>query len=235
MVSGLTDLKKLKERRKDMSLLEQIQEFQKGFLEQVPEETLKIMQSGTEKLIKSGIAEKCLKEGDKIPAFTLPNPKNERVSSDIMLSKGPLVINFYRGAWCPYCNLELRAYQEVLPEILNLGAQLVAISPNLPDNSLSSIEKHSLTFEVLSDIGNKISRQFGLVFTLDALLQPLYKQFGIDIPASNGDESYELPIPATYVVNPDGIIKLAFVDADYTKRLDPNEVIETLRNLSQKT
>jgi|TARA_Y100000294_G_C8561913_1_gene339404 peroxiredoxin len=218
-----------------MSLLEQIKEFQKGFLEQVPEETLKIMQSGTEKLIKSGIAEKCLKEGDKIPAFTLPNPKNERVSSDIMLSKGPLVINFYRGAWCPYCNLELRAYQEVLPEILNLGAQLVAISPNLPDNSLSSIEKHSLTFEVLSDIGNKISRQFGLVFTLDALLQPLYKQFGIDIPASNGDESYELPIPATYVVNPDGIIKLAFVDADYTKRLDPNEVIETLRNLSQKT
>ena len=218
-----------------MSLLEQIQEFQKGFLEQVPEETLKIMQSGTEKLIKSGIAEKCLKEGDKIPAFTLPNPKNERVSSDIMLSKGPLVINFYRGAWCPYCNLELRAYQEVLPEIIDLGAQLVAISPNLPDNSLSSIEKHSLTFEVLSDIGNKISRQFGLVFTLDAQLQPLYKQFGIDIPASNGDESYELPIPATYVVNPDGIIKLAFVDADYTKRLDPNEEIETLRNLSQKT
>ena len=171
-----------------MSLLEQIQEFQKGFLEQVPEETLKIMQSGTEKLIKSGIAEKCLKEGDKIPGFSLPNAKNEMVSSGIMLGKGPLVINFYRGAWCPYCNLELRAYQEVLPEIIDLGAQLVAISPNLPDNSLSSIEKHSLTFEVLSDIGNKISRQFGLVFTLDALLQPLYKQFGIDIPASNGDE-----------------------------------------------
>ena len=218
-----------------MSLLEQIKEFQKGFLEQVPEETLKIMQSTTEKLIKTGIVEKCLKEGDAIPAFSLPNAKNEMVSSDTMLGKGPLVINFYRGAWCPYCNLELRAYQEVLPEIIDLGAQLVAISPNLPDNSLSSIEKHSLTFEVLSDIGNKISRQFGLVFTLDAQLQPLYKQFGIDIPATNGDESYELPIPATYVVNSDGIIRLAFVDADYTKRLDPNEVIQALRNLSRKT
>lgn len=218
-----------------MSLLEQIQEMQKGFMEQVSEENLKIMQSATEKLIKSGIVEKCLKEGDKMPAFSLLNAKNETVSSDSMLSKGPIVINFYRGAWCPYCNLELRAFQEVLPKIIDLGAQLVAISPNLPDKSLSSIEKHSLTFEVLSDIGNKISRQFGLVFTLDAQLQPLYKQFGIDIPAFNGDESYELPIPATYVVNSDGIIKLAFVDADYTKRLDPNEVIETLRNLSQKT
>lgn len=218
-----------------MSLLEQIQEMQKGFMEQVSEENLKIMQSATEKLIKSGIVEKCLKEGDKMPAFSLPNAKNETVSSDTMLSKGSLVINFYRGGWCPYCNLELRAFQEVLPEIIDLGAQLVAISPNLPDKSLSSIEKYSLTFEVLSDIGNKISRQFGLVFTLDAQLQPLYKQFGIDISVFNGDESYELPIPATYVVNSDGIIKLAFVDADYTKRLDPNEVIETLRNLSQKT
>ncbi len=218
-----------------MSLQEQIQELQKGFMGQLPEDTLKILQSATEKLIKSGIAKKCLKRGDKMPSFSLPNANNETVSSDTLLSKGPLVVNFYRGGWCPYCNLELGAFQEALPEIIDLGAQVVAISPNLPDKSLSSIEKYSLTFEVLSDIGNKISRQFGLVFTLDAQLQPLYKQFGIDISVFNGDESYELPIPATYVVNSDGIIKLAFVDADYTKRLDPNEVIETLRNLSQKT
>lgn len=218
-----------------MSLQEQIQEMQKGFMEQVSEENLKTMQSATERLIKSGIVEKCLKEGNKMPAFSLPNAKNETVYSDAMLSKGPLVVNFYRGEWCPYCNLELRAFQEALPEIMALGAQLVAISPNLPDKSLLSIEKNSLTFEVLSDIGNKISRQFGLVFTLDEQLQPLYKQFGIDIPGFNGDESFELPIPATYVVNSDGFIELAFVDAEYTKRLDPNEVIETLSNLSQKT
>ncbi len=217
-----------------MSLMEQIQEMQKGFMGQVSEEDLKTMQSATEKLIKSGIAEKCLKEGDKMPAFSLPNAKNKTASSDAMLSKGPIVVNFYRGEWCPYCNLELRAFQEVLPEIIDLGAQLVAISPNLPDKSLSSIEKHSLTFEVLSDIGNKISRQFGLVFTLDAQLQPLYKQFGIDIPACNGDESYELPIPATYVVNSDGTIVLAFVDADYTKRLELEEVIKALRTIKNK-
>jgi peroxiredoxin len=215
-----------------MSLLAQIQEMQKKFMEHASVENLKIMQGVTEKLIKSDIVEKCLKEGDKIPAFSLPNANNKTVSSDKILSKGPVVINFYRGGWCPYCNLELRAFQEVFPEILKLGVQLVAISPNLPDKLLLSIEKHSLTYEVLSDIGNKISRQFGLVFTLDAQLIPLYKQSGIDIPAFNGDESYELPIPATYVVDSDGTIKLAFVDADYTKRLNPDEVIKTLQNLS---
>ncbi len=217
-----------------MSLLEQIQEMQKGVMDQVSQENLKIMQSATEKLVKSGIVEKRLKEGSKMPAFSLPNAINETVSSNILLKKGPLVINFYRGGWCPYCNLELRAFQQALPEITDLGAQLVAISPNLPDKSLSSIEKNSLNFEVLSDIGNKISRQFGLVFTLDAELRPLYKQFGVEIPTFNGDESYELPIPATYVVNSDGIITLAFVDADYTKRLEPEEVVKALRTIKNK-
>ena len=217
-----------------MSLLEQIQEMQKGFMEQVSQENLKIMQSATEKLVTSGIVEKRLKEGDKMPVFSLSNAISETVSSNTLLSKGPLVINFYRGSWCPYCNLELRAFQEALPEITDLGAQLVAISPNLPVKSLSSIEKNSLTFEVLSDIGNKISRQFGLVFTLDAQLQPLYKQFGIEIPTFNGDESYELPIPATYVINSVGIITLAFVDADYTKRLEPEEVVKALKIIKNK-
>ncbi len=215
-----------------MSLLAQIQEMQKEFMKQVSEEDVKVLQSATAKLIESDIAARCLKQGDKMPAFSLPNAINETISSNIMLNKGPLVINFYRGGWCPYCNLELKAFQEALPEIVDLGAQLVAISPNLPDKSLSSIEKHALTFEVLTDIGNQISRQFGLVFTLDAQLQPLYKQFGIDIPSFNGDESYELPIPATYVVNSDGIIKFAFVDADYTRRLEPDKVIEALKNLT---
>ncbi|NOR55016.1 MAG: redoxin domain-containing protein, partial [Sulfurovum sp.] len=148
-----------------------------------------------------------------------------------LLKDGPLVINFYRGGWCPYCNLELQAFQDVLPQIKELGAQLVAISPNLPDKSLSSIEKHALSFQVLSDVQNKVSRQFGLVYTLDEKLQPLYKQMGIDLPEFNGDESYELPLPATYVVDSKGMIKLAFAPADYTKRLDPNKVIEVLKEL----
>lgn len=216
-----------------MSLFTQIQAFQTEFMKRVPEEVAKVMQGATEKLVQSGIEEKCLKVGDKIPSFALPNAMGEMVSSETMLTKGPLVINFYRGAWCPYCNLELKAFQDVNEKIKGAGAQLVAISPNLPDESLTSIEKHALQFEVLTDKGNETARQFGLVYTLDERLQVIYKQFDIDIPTMNGDESYEIPVPATYVINRDGIVVSVFAEADYTKREEPNKVIETLRGLSQ--
>ena len=214
-----------------MNLQAELQKTKEEFSGQIPEEVSQIMQSATETLIQSGIAQTCLKEGNKMPAFSLPNARNEIVSSDKLLKEGPLVINFYRGGWCPYCSLELKAFQDILPEITKLGAQLVAISPNLPDKSLSSIQKDALSFQVLSDLQNKVARQFGLVYTLNAKLQPLYKQMGIDLPEFNGDESYELPLPATYVVDSDGIIKLAFADVDYTKRLEPNKVIDMLNEL----
>lgn len=215
-----------------MNLQAELQKTREEFSEQIPENISEIMTNATETLIQSGIAEKSLKEGEQMPVFSLPNAINEIVSSDILLKKGPLVINFYRGGWCPYCNLELKAFQDVLPEITQLGAQLIAISPNLPDKSLSSIEKHALSFQVLSDVQNKVARQFGLVYTLDEKLQPLYKQMGIDLPEFNGDESYELPLPATYIVDTNGMIQLAFADADYTKRLDPDTVIEKLKELN---
>jgi len=214
-----------------MNLQAELQKTKEEFSGQIPEEVSQIMQSATETLIQSGIVQTCLKEGDKMPAFSLPNARNEIVSSDKLLKEGPLVINFYRGGWCPYCSLELKAFQDILPEITKLGAQLVAISPNLPDKSLSSIQKDALSFQVLSDLQNKVARQFGLVYTLDAKLQPLYKQMGIDLSEFNGDESYELPLPATYVVDSDGIIKLAFADVDYTKRLEPDKVIDMLNEL----
>ncbi|MDT8398069.1 MAG: peroxiredoxin-like family protein [Pseudomonadales bacterium] len=216
-----------------MSLRDDIQELQQDFLQRMPKETVDLIMGATDRLVRTGIAEKSLKEGDKLPAFSLPDATGTPLSSSALLQAGPLVINFYRGGWCPYCNLELRAFQQALPEINALGAQLVAISPNLPDQSLSSIEKHALSFPVLSDVGNELARQCGLVFALDAALRPLYQQFNIDIAAFNGDDSYELPIPATYVVASDGTIKLAFVDADYSKRLDPLDVIEALRQLRQ--
>ncbi len=217
-----------------MNLQDQITEFQKEFLKDVPDEVLKIILQATEKLAQSGIKNNSLKVGDKAPSFSLPGVNGKPVSSIQLLEKGPLILNFYRGGWCPYCNLELKAYQEILPEIKGLGAQLVAISPNMPDKSLSTIEKNSLTFKVLSDVGNKVTRKFGLLFTLDDNLRPIYKQFGINITEDNGDDSYELPFPATYVVNYDGTIVLAFVDADYTKRLDPMEVLKTLKTLKSK-
>lgn len=215
-----------------MNLQAELQKTREEFSEQIPENISEIMTNATETLIQSGIVEKSLKEGEQMPVFSLTDAINEIVSSDIFLKKGPLVINFYRGGWCPYCNLELKAFQDLLPEMTLLGARLIAISPNLPDKSLSSIEKNALSFQVLSDVHNRVARQFGLVYTLDKKLQPLYKQMGIDLPEFNCDESYELPLPATYVVDTNGMIKLAFADADYTKRLDPDKVIEKLKGLN---
>ena len=121
--------------------------------------------------------------------------------------------------------------QRTLPEIEALGAQLVTVSPQLPDNSLSTAEKLDLTFEVLSDVGNKVAREFGLVFTLPEEMRSIYQDFGIDLPAANGDESFELPMPATYVIDKSGIVRLAFVDIDYTRRLDPDDIIDALKKL----
>lgn len=214
-----------------MSLFEEIKQMQEEFISNAPDEVLKIMQEATQKLQDSGLALKSLKEGDKMPYFTLPNAQGKMISSQTLLKNGPLVINFYRGGWCPYCNLELQAFADAYTDVKNLGAELVSISPNVPEQSLVSIEQHSLGFEVLSDKSNLLAKQCNLVYELDHSLRPLYKEFGIDIPAFNADNSFTLPIPATYVVDRDGIIKMAFVDADYTKRLEPSEVITALRGL----
>jgi peroxiredoxin len=113
-----------------------------------------------------------------------------------------------------------------------LGASLIAITPESPDKSLSTIEKNTLQFEVLTDAGHNVARQFGLAFAVADVLRPIYKQIGADLPAYNGDESWELPIPATYVIAKDGAIQLAFVDADYTRRLETAAIVDCLRSLT---
>lgn len=216
-----------------MSLREDISKLIEQSSKNIPQETLNAMSADTERLKQSGIIDKSLKTGDKMPSFSLPNVKGETISSAEFLASGPLVLSFYRGGWWPYCNLELRALQLVLPEIESFGAQLVAVSPNLPDKSLSTAEKNDLTFEVLSDVGNHMARDFGLLFTLAENLRPIYASFGIDIPAFNGDDTFELPMPATYVIDTNGIITYAFVDPDYTKRLEPTEIVEIIKNMME--
>jgi len=215
-----------------MLLKEEIKKMQEEMLPQIPDDVLKLLFSKTEELVNSGIAEHTLNEGDGIPQINLPNAVGKMIDVNSMLKDGPVVISFYRGAWCPYCNLELKALQQALSEIKLLDAQLIAISPNTPDNSISSIEKHGLEFEVLTDAGNKIAKEFKLVFNLADELRPIFKQFNFDVPKYNGDESWELPIPATYIVNTDGRIVHSFVNADYTQRMEPNEIISKLKELT---
>ncbi|MDA2919441.1 AhpC/TSA family protein [Desulfobacterota bacterium AH_259_B03_O07] len=215
-----------------MSLQKELEERFNMVSQKVPQDILNTMLDVTRRLVESGIADNSLKVGDKVPDFNLPNAVGEEVRLKELLDKGPVILNFYRGGWCPYCNLELNAYQKRLPEINELGASLVAISPQTPDNSLSTAEKNELKFQVLSDVGNKVANQFGLVFKVPSELQEIYNNFGITLPKFNGDESWELPMPGTYVIDKDGTVSYAFADPDYTKRAEPDEVIAKLEEIT---
>jgi peroxiredoxin len=214
-----------------MSLRDDIRKMQEEMIPNIPAETLNTMMTATEELVKSGLVEKAKKTGERAPEFTLKNFKDEEVSSAALLREGPLVISFYRGAWCPYCNLELKAIENVMGEIKKLGATLVAVSPNLSEKSSQFVAENPFSFEILSDEGNSVADRFGLVFTLAEEIRPIYRGFGIDLTEHDGNDSFTLPIPATYVVSRDGTIVHSFVDADYTKRMEPDEIVEALEKL----
>ncbi len=218
-----------------MQLIEEIRAMQEKSLPQIPADILEVMMAATEKLVASGIANKALHAGQQAPTFSLFNTQGELVSLEALVGKGPVVINFYRGSWCPYCNLELKAYQDICPAIIEQGATLISISPNLHEKSVEFVAENPFTFDILSDEGNRFAHQYGLVFTLAEELRSIYEQFGINIPELDGDDSYEKPIPATYIVNTNGTIIHAFIDADYTKRMEPNGVVEILKKHRWKT
>jgi len=194
----------------------------------ISQENQKIMADSAQLLVDQHIGENALKEGDYLPEFNLKNASGDLVSSKELLSQGPIIINFYRGSWCPYCNLELKAYQEILGEIKNNQANLVAISPELPDTSLSLVEKHQLEFEVLTDLDNLLAKKLGLVFQLDQKLIDVYTNSGHDLAKAQGNRRFELPLPATYVVASDGKILLAFINSDYRKRLEPSTALQAI-------
>jgi peroxiredoxin len=194
-------------------------------------EMLDKMHRGTAELIASGQALSAKKAGDKAPLFTLNDPDGHPVSSQALLEKGPLVITFYRGVWCPYCNFELQALQDTLPEINARGASLVAISPQTAPNSRKSQRDNKLSFPILSDDQSKVAAQFGLRFSLPDYLIELYKSFRNDLPAFNNDPAWVLPMPARYVIGTDGVIAYAEVNPDYTQRPDPSELLPVLDRL----
>ncbi|MDO4726792.1 MAG: peroxiredoxin-like family protein [Porphyromonadaceae bacterium] len=178
-------------------------------------------------------ASKALKVGDKAKDFTLKNAQGNPVRLYTLLKKGNVVLTWYRGGWCPYCNLALKQLQDALPEIKAQDAHLVALTPELPDSSLSTKEKHQLQFEILTDLNNDVARTYGLVFKLDETTATRYEQ-GFQLSAYNGNHSAELPMPATYVIDKKGIIRYAFVEADYKHRADPNVIVAELKKIKAK-
>ena len=187
------------------------------------------MHRATAELIASGAARLAKNVGDKAPSFTLKDPDGNVVSSDELLKKGPLVVSFYRGVWCPYCNMELQALEAAKPEFDKLGASLVAVSPQTPPNSRKSVRQNKLSFPILSDEKGKVGAAFGLRFNLPDYLVELYKSLKNDLPSFNDDPSWTLPMPARYLIGQNDTILYADVNPDYTQRPEPEDVIAALR------
>ncbi|MBH0018459.1 peroxiredoxin-like family protein [Pseudoalteromonas sp. NGC95] len=211
-----------------MSLKAQIDAYNVQKDAKLPADVLALMNTTNEELIAQHIKDNALQIGQKVENFSLANHNGENIELADLLKKGPVIISFYRGGWCPYCNLELKALNDYLPQFKTQNAQLVAISPQLPDETLSTAQKNDLEFDVLSDVSNKVAEQFGLLFTLDERIQALYTQFGIDFEHYYGDKSFKLPLPATYVINQEGVITYAFLNEDYTLRAEPTDIMAAL-------
>lgn len=211
-----------------MNLTAELKAVTDDVRKQAPAEVFSAMEAATAKLVVSGLADKSLKRGARIPDFKLPDAAGKIVSSVDLRARGPLLISFYRGHWCPYCSLELKALQERVADITAKGATLVAISPQTPDHSLTTQQKLALKFPVLSDEGNKVAKQFGLVYTLDESLRPIYQAFGINLNAHNGNNSFELPVPATFLIAKDGTVLESYINVDYRERLAPETALSWL-------
>ena len=199
-----------------------------------PPEIHPIMERATAELIASAQAVRAIKAGDRAPSFTLKDQDGNEVSSAELLCRGPLVITFYRGVWCPYCNIELQAINDVLPQIEGYGASVVAISPQTPVNSRKSVRDNKLGFPVLSDANGEVGAAFGLRFALPEYLVDLYKALKNDLPAFNADPSWTLPMPARYVIGQDGIVLYSEVNPDYTHRPDPVDMFPVLERAQAK-
>jgi peroxiredoxin len=217
------------------SLSTQLSEFKTAFKQRAAPERVTMMEAATAALRASGIEERALKVGAQAPDLSLPDASGKSVRLQDLWQRGPLVLLFYRGGWCPYCNLELRAWQQKLGTLKQLDASLVAISPQLPDGSLSTAQKNELAYPVLSDSDLVAANAFGVSFTLPPELVALYSQVGNDLPVINGNGQWVLPVPASYVIDRQGRIAFAHVEADYRERAEPSEMLETVAALRSDT
>lgn len=172
--------------------------------------------------------------GARAPDFSLPNAFGDPVQLSDLLAEGPVVLTFYRGAWCPYCNLQLRGLHQSLPQIKARGARLVAVTPQLPDKSRQQVEDDGYAFEVLSDLDDRVMQAYDLFFKVPKDLDTVYRErLGLDLAEYNGPNRRVLPVPGTFVIDRDGVIRAAFADVDYRKRMEPAAIIAALDQLSE--
>ena len=215
------------------TLSEQLEERKARFMEMAPPERIAAAEGAIADGADSGILDNAINLGDKAPDFTLPDALGNSVSLYEQLAKGPVILTWYRGSWCPYCNLQLHDYQKSLADIHAAGAQLMAVSPELSDSALTWKEKNELEFVVLSDVGNEVAHEYGIVYRIPDAISAGYVAGGrTDLTQYNGDDSLELPLAVTYVIGTDGTVEYAFVDADYRKRAETSDVVDFVLQLA---
>ncbi|KAH8166263.1 hypothetical protein CIB48_g2011 [Xylaria polymorpha] len=205
---------------------------QKEQLEQItartasfPEAVRNQLMDGHVKFMSTWDPSKAIQVDDKIPDFRMTDATGKEVDRDSLLAKGPLLITFYRGEWCPFCNVAIGFLQKHLPEFQARGVTLVAISPELPNNNMTTTEKHALQFSVLTDLHNKFARELGIVYDQSSA-KDLHKSLRIDLNERNGDGTWEVPIPASLLVDKYGIVRNTAIEPDFKLRLDPKQALE---------
>lgn len=211
-----------------LTLKDQLRLMREASASRIPTDKMEIMTAALKNLKMQKLEEKTLKVGQTFPDFNLKDVHGKSVNLKSLKKKGSVIISFYRGSWCPYCNAQLSAFQQHLSDFQEKGAQLIAITPEKPNLSLSLAENKKIEFSILNDKDNKFAKKVGLVFGVSKELREIYKQNGIDLEKSQGNSDWNLPIPATFVISKSGKIIYSFVDVDYTNRASPEDILQAL-------
>ncbi|PKS08591.1 hypothetical protein jhhlp_004977 [Lomentospora prolificans] len=226
-------LSRVKNKTNKMNQRAKLDECVENFSSKAPE-SIKAMAESFKQTTEANFDPKgAVQPGAKLPDFTMTNVFGNEVTSASLLSKGPLLITFYRGSWCSLCNIALPFLQKHLSDFEARGAQIVAITPELPEGALATVEKHNLKFHVLSDVGNKLARQLGIIHPHGSIREAM-QMLGSDLQKSNGDDSWDLPFPATLLVDRSGIVRNVYLDLDITNRLDPEEALRWVDNMNKE-
>lgn len=218
--------------KKEPGLNAQCAAVRDAFIAELPEEQKNTIMAAGQRLAESDVAEHAVGVNDDAPAFTLTDTNGREFQLKEALLHGPIVLSFYRGGWCPFCSLELKALADREADMRNLGARLVAVSPELHEQNQAAAGELKIPFPLLFDEGNRVAREYGLVMQVDEDMRPLYQQWGFDLPTFNGDDSWELPLPGTFIIDTKGVVRAAFVNKDYTQRMEPTDIISALEAIS---
>lgn len=213
-----------------MSLNDNLSRMAEELNQLTPMEAMQAFERSIQEVQYSGLATG-LKVGEKAKDFTLVNHTGEEINLYEQLGKGPVVLTFYRGSWCPFCNRQLKAYQQILPKIQGMGAQLIAVSPQTPDHTLTMKEKNELDFQVLSDARGIVAARYNILFDVPDYLKGAYEKIGLDLESFNGKANWILPVPATFMIDETGEIRFAYVKPNFMKRLEPEDLLKGLQNL----